>query len=911
MNLLNIAQQGVIANQNALATTGQNISNVNTDGYTRQRVNFQSQENFGGVQVTDIDRITDQILTRQLWSDVSTYNQSSTFATLSAQLDNLLAQQTTSVSDAIDNYFSALQNAVDDPVSGPNRELFIAETEALVQRVNSLDQNLRAQEENVNLLIDDYTQQISTIAGSIADVNAEITIATAGNRPTNELEDQRDQLVNDLSKLVSVNVVEEGNTGFNVFLANGQPLVVGNAANQLISTTGIDNVDQRSVQLVIAGQTLDVSDQLSGGELGGVLRYREESLNDARDELGRIAIVLSETMNQQHQSGIDANNNYGGNIFNDVNSSAAQSSRVATFGTNGSTLLSSRVSIEDVSLLQASDYELVYGSENQISLIRKEDGKVFDIDQLTPSTHDRTVNGNAINTAATITTGAAGVTAASENITVTRNGVALPAQTVDSAKDVADALNATVGVSGVTATTAIGFGNVTDPGADGASYSIDIVDNAGNPQTLTVNLPAGGTDTTNSKTQLDGALEALTNAGVDVSNINIEIDGTDVKLTDNNGENISFTFASPSDANSVTLRQYTDDTTAAAGTVLTAGTATESAVVTGYLDAPQAVADGSITSLSVASTGTTYLGAASVNVIDNTNNVASTIADADQGVADVSEGEVYIDQATGTLAFQVDGIKVVLDVANTFSNGDRFAINAVRTGATDFSRVIQDGDQLALASPVRISPAEGNQGTGVASVSVTNPDAAAFGIDGQLRPPVEIVFNNADPVQYTVLDISEPTNPVPLDLGNGPLVNQTFQPGQVIALDGYEVTIANQPLAGDRFTFTFNQDGISDNRNALAISNLQNAAVVGGDDYQDLYGSLIERIGSNTATAFIATDASKAVLDATTNARASISGVNLDEEAARLIQFQQAYQANAQLIQVSQTLFDSLLSAVR
>ncbi len=911
MNLLNIGKQGLIANQNALATTGQNISNVNTDGYTRQRVNFDSLPAYGGVEVSSIDRLADDLLTRQLWSDLSSYNQSSTFSTLTAQLDDLLAQQTTSVSDAMDKYFSSLQNVVDDPVSNPNRELFIAETEALVQRFNNLDANLRIQEANVNTMIDDYTSQISTLSENIADLNDKINIAVAGNKPTNELEDQRDQMVNELSDLVSINVLEEGNKNYSVFLANGQPLVVGATANQLISTPGDSVPTERSVKLVIAGNATEVTDQLSGGKLGGVLRYRDESLNDARDELGRMAIALSETMNQQHRSGIDANNNYGGDIFNDVNASSAQSNRLQSHVANRSSLASSNVSVEDVNLLQASGYELTYGGEGQIRLVREEDGKVFDIDQLTTSTDDRTIQANSVGTVAGITAGNSGVTAPAENLTVTLNGVATAFPGVDSAKDVAAALNGTEGVSGVSAASAVGIADITEAGGNGAQYTVEVLDNTGTPRTMTITLPTGGTGAVNSKAALDVALAGLETAGHDMSNISIAMDGSDVKITDSTGGNISVEFTDNADADVMTVKQYTNSTTPGAGTALTANNAAQvKAVASGYLDDSTATVAGSVTSLSISSDGTALIGGASVNMVDATNNVASTVGNVAQGVADVDEGEYYLDPNKGTLSFQVDGIKVTLKADGTFVEGDRYSINAVRTGAEDLKRVIQDGDQLALASPVRVSPGNDNQGTGVATVDITDTSATSFAVDGELKPPVDVVFDNADPIRYTVYDMSEPSNPVPLDVGNGPMVNQAFTSGQVISLNGYDITIANQPSSGDRFSFEFNQDGISDNRNALKISNLQNTKVVGGSDYQDLYGSLVERVGTTTATAKISTDASKAVMDTTANTKASVSGVNLDEEAARLVQFQQAYQATAQLIRVSQSIFDSLLQAV-
>jgi len=156
-----------------------------------------------------------------------------------------------------------------------------------------------------------------------------------------------------------------------------------------------------------------------------------------------------------------------------------------------------------------------------------------------------------------------------------------------------------------------------------------------------------------------------------------------------------------------------------------------------------------------------------------------------------------------------------------------------------------------------------------------------------------------------------PNNPVLWVIGQGVMQSKRpFVSGGDIQLDGYTVSIDNLPSPGDRFSFGFNLDGVSDNRNALALSNLQQSNLFDRGSYQDLYGSLVEAVGTRTATANISEQANKAVLDTTAGAKASVSGVNLDEEAAKLVQFQQAYQASAQLIRVSQTIFDSLLNSV-
>lgn len=235
-------------------------------------------------------------------------------------------------------------------------------------------------------------------------------------------------------------------------------------------------------------------------------------------------------------------------------------------------------------------------------------------------------------------------------------------------------------------------------------------------------------------------------------------------------------------------------------------------------------------------------------------------------------------------------------------------LQPVRNGADKMDFVLQDGRKLALASPIRITPNSSNQGNGIATVTVTDPNADAFATQGALTPELEVRFNSD--TTYTVYDVTGGKNPTPYDPGTGALANQPYVPGQAIRVDGYEITIVNAPKAGDRFGFEFNKDGFSDNRNALAVSGLQNAKLLDGGSYQDVYGSLVEEVGTRTATARIAAQANKSVLDSSVEAHSSVSGVNLDEEAAKLVQFQQAYQASAQLIRVSQTIFDSLLGSI-
>ena len=906
-NLLNLGAQSLRANQSQLSTIGQNISNVNTDGYSRQRAIQATLPDQTGVQVNGIERITNDFLTQQVWQDKSTYNQTETFSGLADQLDNLLANESTSVSAAMDQYFSALQNVVDDPVSIPNRELFVAQADALVERFNALDANITRQSDQVNSQLESFTSEVNTIASRIADLNDKIRIATAGNNPANELKDQRDQLTNELSDLIGIKVINQNSEQYSIFIGNGQPLVVGQSANQIVATTGDPDPSQLEVNLVIAGTPTSITDELVGGTLGGLLQFREEVLNGARDELGLIALGFAETMNQQHRSGIDLNNDLGENLYNDINALSAQFNRISANSANQSNLSSARVEITDVSKLQASDYDLVYNGPDNITLIRNSDGRQFDIDNLTSATADRTV------TAATAALWQGnGVTAGgvSENLDYNRNGVGATGSpvTVSSAREAASFLNNIPGVSDATATTAARISNLTEVGGNSGgdtTFTLNVLDDSGAPQALSVTVPLVSGSPVPGGTMQAAIQQAMQTNGGSFSNISLDSSGSDVTITDSSGGNIQLTLTDSGDTASFSALN-------SAGTVV--GTAnlaqggTATSVVTGYISDAQA--DNSIDSLALTPSGGTLLGAAAGTLITTANNVASTLDDTVQGIADVSDGEFYLDSSRDVLAFSIDGMKVVIETSTQLTQGDRFLLQPTRNGADELDFVLQDGRKLALASPVRITADSANQGNGVATATVTDPSAAAFATQGELRPPLDVVFNNTDPLTYTVYDITDPQNPQIYNPGSGALSNQPFTAGSAISVDGYDITIANAPKAGDRFRFEFNKDGFSDNRNALAVSNLQNAKLLDRGSYQDVYGSLVEEVGTRTATARIAAQANKSVLDSAVEAKAAVSGVNLDEEAARLVQFQQAYQASAQLIRVSQTLFDSLLSNI-
>ena len=349
-NLLNIGSQALLANRTALSTVSQNISNASTEGYSRQKAEFVSVVGRNGTYIHDISRSTDQFITQQYWSDRSTYESLNLKDTYISQTDNLLASSSSSISASLDTYYIAMQNAVDDPASLANRELFVEEVDALKRRFNNLSAQLNIQNDAINATMTASANNLKEYSTSIAQLNEQIDYLISRDQPVNELLDQRDVLVNKISAIVDVNVVEQGNK-FNMFVGNGQPLIVGTTVNEIELRTGNPDASQPDLYINMNGSSVEITQHVSGGVLGGAQDFRDEVLNPSINELGRIALALAETTNEQHKKGLDLNNQLGGNVFNDINSSAYDDNRLSASTDNLSSIQSSYVHIDDVSKL--------------------------------------------------------------------------------------------------------------------------------------------------------------------------------------------------------------------------------------------------------------------------------------------------------------------------------------------------------------------------------------------------------------------------------------------------------------------------------------------------------------------------------------------------------------------------------
>jgi flagellar hook-associated protein 1 FlgK len=243
---------------------------------------------------------------------------------------------------------------------------------------------------------------------------------------------------------------------------------------------------------------------------------------------------------------------------------------------------------------------------------------------------------------------------------------------------------------------------------------------------------------------------------------------------------------------------------------------------------------------------------------------------------------------TGADPLVADGISIV--VGGAPAAGDRLLVRTGQEAAASIRSVVSDAQSIAMAAPTRASSMQGNIGN--ATISAAS------------------LVDRTDPALLTS-SVIEFTSPTTYSInGAGSFA---YADGDPIVINGSSVSISGTPSVGDQFTIEPNYGASGDNSNGLLMADIQSAALLDGGtvSINESYGRLVSSVGAMTHQIQGSLDAQGVVLSNAEAAVSATSGVNLDEEAANLIKYQQAYQAVAQVISVVSTMFDSLLAATR
>ncbi|MET3051292.1 flagellar hook-associated protein FlgK [Pseudomonas alkylphenolica] len=393
-SLINIGMSGLGASQSGLHTTGNNITNADVAGYSRQQ-NVQrsngSQQNGNvfigtGTTLSDVRRVYNSYLESQLRTTTSLNSDAAAYLNQVAPLDSMLSDADTGITGALKSFFTAMQSAAAKPNEDASRQLLLTSAQSLSKRFNTIANQLNEQNSNLNGNLTSMTDQVNKLSATIAQYNDQISQMQG---TPNDLLDQRNEAVRQLSELVGTQVVErEGN--LDIYLENGQPLVMGKTINTLQTVPSKNDPTRVSIQLNRGTTVMDVTSSLNGGEIGGLLRYRSEVLDPSLNELGRVALVMADQINRQLAQGIDKNGEFGAALFNNINSPELISQRsIAKAGNAGNGSLD--VIIKDTGKLSTSDYQVTFTSATGYSVKKLPEGTdmgTFDINDDPPKVID-------------------------------------------------------------------------------------------------------------------------------------------------------------------------------------------------------------------------------------------------------------------------------------------------------------------------------------------------------------------------------------------------------------------------------------------------------------------------------------------------------------------------------------------
>lgn len=930
--ILSNAISGLQASQIALRTAGNNISNANTAGYSRQEVNFSTrqEQQFGnagflgsGVNTESVTRVVNEFINTQMRLDTTTFNQLDKYNQSIGKVDKLFSDSSTGLVGSLQSFFAALQNGASDPSSSPARQLIITQGQSLSLRYNTLYERLQETQKSVDNEVATVVGQINALAKSVANLNqsiAEKNASASGGEP-NDLLDQRDEALRKLSELTSIQLVKQDGTDINVFIGNGEPLVVG----PNVSSFSVRNGGKIYANTNAKGS--DITDAISGGQLGGLLKFKTDVLQPSLNELGRIAIVMSDAFNKVQTQGLDSNGNYGQAMFTDINSESNIYTRVA-HGNNAlpdDRVLS--VAIENAGAMGIDDYKFEIAAGTTNYTIKRASDNSLVTQGILSGGYPQEIKFDGLKL-----TLESGSFQGGDSFTLqpTRFGARDIHSLLTSPDQLAFAAPIRTNKSGAN----IGNGTVS-PGEvlslyDANNQLLPAFENLGklSPPVVirftsdTTYEVLDNTDPAHPKPLVPAMREQTfypnrenSIFATDPGEQRIIGNGSKLGLPDGKAP-VTLIAANFAQANGYPAEQFTFSTTdkntglvstQAVSTVADATAAQTAALLSNVPGvSAQAYTTATITDINIDSTAF----AAPLQLSINGENLLAY----NGAVLDSNVPDPNYTSPTDPLAGEKNFNNYLRDQINSNANLKALGIRAESsnnsiTGKPEINLVASSGVNL----DIRFSATKtaGNINNISVNDSNGNPNVRLNGEDNVGTPGVveQSAITVGGRIDITLADgVSLGTVPTTSQLLGDSTLADFASPSYM----GYQVKIAGQPKAGDTFTVGFNTNSKSDNRNALAMTALETSATMQNKSmsFSQGYGRLVEEVGTKSNLSKINTDASKSLLEQTKTMRDGISAVNMDEEAANLIQFQQLYTANARVITVAKDLFDTLVRSL-
>lgn len=845
MSIFGVGVSALSAAQAGLTTTSHNISNVNTPGFHRQQIvqSTNIPQFFGigflgqGTHVDTVKRLYNELLDSQVIQAQAQSSQLDTYYSRIQQIDNMLADPNAGLSPALQEFFNGVQDVAANPASVPSRQAMLSSGQAMVSRFQAINQRFSEIRDGINSEIRSTIGTINTYAQQIARMNQQIGLAqsSAGElQPANDLLDQRGQMLAELNQLVKVSSITQSDGSLTVMIGNGQTLVINNQSFTLDAVPSLEDPERIEVGLKTAGNSVLLSQgSLQGGSLGGILAFRNETLDAAQNQLGRVALGLAQTFNDQHNLGMDLQGAMGANFFN------VPAPKVIPNSTNPAGLASPTVTFNNVGDVTTSDYRLSY------------DGTSWSLRVAT--------TGQAVAMAGA---GTAASPYVADGLSIV---VPTPAPSGSASFLIRPTINGARDVSV----------NLTDPAKIAAAAPIRTAATLGN--TGSGQISAGTVNSFNDKVTIK-------------FNSATDFDVLDTTTGATLAKNVSYTSGNPISYNGWTVN-IADGTGAPVGgdvftidKTVTSTTSSTATIGKATLLSPPVDPNLSNNMRIVFGSSNTYHLAGTTNNFTGTSTIAGTnvFMSAAALAAAVTAGGSnpgFTGVAGGTTSIGTAGsFYSATNTTTTISGGN--ISGPVGTVYTITGATLTVGDGTSSNT------------TTVSGLTITVDTAAAAGT-------------------VTIQDPALATNPIASTFTyTGKPATGSYVAGQPISFNGWTAQITGAPTAGDTFTVGANAGGVADNRNALLLAGLQTQNTLGGGSvsYQSAYSQLVSMVGNKTHELEVTSIAQASLVAQTQQIQQSLSGVNLDEEAANLMRYQQAYQAAGKMMQIAGTLFDTLLS---
>ncbi|WP_374354848.1 flagellar hook-associated protein FlgK [Chitinimonas sp.] len=911
--LYGIAVSGLQAAQIGLTTTSHNIANASTPGYTRQTIKQSAVDPLGtgqgflgrGVQIDTVNRSYNEFLVRQMQGAQAQSGYYDNLQSHLEDLDNLLADPAAGFSPSLQDFFTGVQTVANDPKNVSSRQSLLGLSQAMITKLQTVNSRITTLRNDVNQEVTATVGNINGITQQIAAFNEQITLArngANGNEP-NDLLDQRDQLVTRLNQYVKSTVIKQNDGSYNVFIGNGQNLVVGGTAFTLAAIPAADDPARFDVAYQQYGATSVIpSSLITGGSLGGVLQYRRDVLDNAQSAIGRVAMALGQSVNTQHKLGSDLNGQLGGNFFQFPMERINEQGNI---GVNKVKLSASNLSTEP---FVSSDFN--------VSAVPDPAGGplAYLITRLT--------DGQTVTASSAEITGTDGYTAFGINFRLTASPTGTTADMV---------LGETIGVSFLPAASHV-IPNNQNQG--NATVQVSIADTnklSAFDYTLYVDQADDPTSPVREDSyrllRSDGKSWSI--SGDELANPPLDqyfpdgMDGLRISIT-------SGTAATGDTFNIQPTRDFadnmsvmiTDTAKVAAGSPIRTSGDTVSINVS---KDPANTGPANIAAITTITEANGGVQAKKIQLsftgVDASGNPMYDIKDAATGVVLLGGQTAQQDPVSGSYHITYNGWTVDI-TGGVPAAGDKFLVDPRRNAG---SATISAGAPSGSPLDINLVTQRGAVNRTVSSVAISfnASNATSFHF---VDPANGRIFdtksgNRFDPASGNLLDPNgavvqgglsiDPATGNVWDGTNTIIAAQTYTSGSKITFNGWSAQISGVPKGGDTFMFIeANAGAVSDSRNILAIGKLQTANTLQGGtaNFQGSYSQMVSQVGVKANQVNINQAAQAQLLKQTQTKLSETSGVNLDEEASNLLVFQQAYLASSRTIQIAQKAFEAVLS---